>query len=444
MVALDDPVTFCRVILDFSPFSYQQKFILDKAGRIVVCAGRQVGKSEMTSARAIWFAVSHPKTNTLIISATLRQSMLMFDKILNKIEASYLVKKYVTYRSRTRVKLQNGSWIIALPCGRTGATLRGFTAHQLIFDEAAFIPEEVISEVALPMLATTSGNAIMLSTPLDKSHIFYKAFTSSTWSKYHFPSSINPKISKDFLDEMLALNGQQAFDQEYMAEFVEDQKSYFPMTLLRTCVHACEASKCEYCQILSEQSQNPRIFATLASEHRKFFAGQDPGGKQDPAALVVVEKMADETLRVVLTKTYLANPKEKDENLYTRFMVETNDIHQVLHFQKLILDSTGLGNPIIEHAKDLKLPAEGLQLTIKSKEQILSNIRLLLENKKIILPDDMTLLMNLNCIEAERTMAGRFSFSHPQGSHDDLAYALALACWAATKPTATVIINKGE
>jgi hypothetical protein len=54
--------------------------------------------------------------------------MLMFDKILDFILASPL-RKSVKYRSRTRIRFSNGSWIIALPCGRFGHSLRGFTAH---------------------------------------------------------------------------------------------------------------------------------------------------------------------------------------------------------------------------------------------------------------------------------------------------------------------------
>ena len=108
--------------------------------------------------------------------------MLMFDKIVNFIEDARLVKKAVIYRSRTRVKFKNGSWIIALPCGRTGYSLRGLTANQIIMDEAAFMTSEVISEVVLPMISTTNGTAILLSTPYDKEGMFYNAFTNPSWS----------------------------------------------------------------------------------------------------------------------------------------------------------------------------------------------------------------------------------------------------------------------
>jgi len=433
---LNDPAIFASAVLNIEPFPYQSVFLRNTSKRILVCAGRQVGKSFMTAARAIWFATTHQKTNTLIVSATLRQSMLMFDKIWSMIESSSMVRKSVAQHSRTSVSFKNGSSIIALPCGRSGSTLRGFTAHLIIIDEAAFVPERVISEVVLPMLATTQGTAILLSTPFDKNHIFYKAFTSPKWSKYHFPSSINPHISSEFLEEQKELHGELAFRQEYLAEFVDDEKSYFPMPLIRQCVHTCENKKsCEYCELLLKPEEK-------LLPPRKLYAGYDPGGRSDPAALVVLEKLADQTLRVCFLKMHLEkkNNEDQDENLYTRFTAEIKDLHDKMHFQKLMVDSTGLGSPIVEHCKGLKLPAEGLQLTLNSKEQILSNLRLLLEKRKIILPDDLTLVSNLNCIEAARTGAGHFTFSHPRGSHDDLAFALALACWAAAKSTPTTVM----
>ena len=239
----DDPAIFSEYVLDFKPFPYQIKFLKDKSKRIVVCAGRQVGKSAMTSARQIWYAIAHEKTTTLIVSATLRQSMLMFDKILSLAQRSKLVSRAVSYHTRTHLSFTNGSSIVALPCGRSGATLRGFSADAVVIDEAAFVPNDVISQVILPMVATTGGTAIMLSTPFDRDHIFYKAFTSSAWSKYQFPSSLNPMISSEFLQEHLDLNGQQKFAREFLAEFVDDEGAYFPMALLRENIHVCHGAR---------------------------------------------------------------------------------------------------------------------------------------------------------------------------------------------------------
>ncbi len=115
---LMDPVLFSKLVLQFMPYEYQQKLLHDKSKRICACMGRQTGKSLTIAAKAIHFATVNPRTTTLIISATLRQSTLMFEKVLNFIENSAL-RKSVSYRSRTRIKLSNGSWIIALPSGHS-------------------------------------------------------------------------------------------------------------------------------------------------------------------------------------------------------------------------------------------------------------------------------------------------------------------------------------
>jgi phage FluMu gp28-like protein len=181
---------------------------------------------------------------------------------------------------------------------------------------------------------------------------------------------------------------------------------------------------------------------------KQYYGGYDPGGKGDPAAFVIVESLRDH-MQVVFLKTYLAKDpdgkKVEDENLYTRFTSEIADIHKKVKLQKLLVDQTGLGQPIIEHCKDLKLPAEGLTLSSKSKEELLSNLKILLEQKKLVLPPgELNLLANLNCIQAERSRTGGFLFSHPHGTHDDLAFALALACYAASGKITTVVMLKRD
>ena len=249
----EDPVLFSQLVLKIEPFSYQAEFLKDRSSRIVVCAGRQVGKSFITSARVVWQAITHPHTTTLIVSATLRQSSLMFDKILELVSSSSLIENSVKRKTRTKIVFSNKSEIVALPCGRFGKSIRGHTAHLVVLDEAAFIPNEVISEAVLPMISTTGGSVIMLSTPFDRDHIFFKAFQKQEWSRFHFPSSVNPKITQQFLDEMLDLVGPTQFAQEYLAEFVDDSGAYFPMALLRSCVHVCpeNAMRCELCEVNS-------------------------------------------------------------------------------------------------------------------------------------------------------------------------------------------------
>lgn len=373
--------------------------------------GRQTGKSTTLAAKAIWFAFTNPNSNVLVVSATLRQSMLFFDKVLSYVYGSNLVKDSLRWSTRTRLQFKNNSMIIALPCGRFGASLRGHTAKLIVLDEAAFIPEEVIANVVFPMISTTDGYAWLLSTPWDKEHIFYKCFTASDWSVYHLPSSKNPLIKPDFLAEQQRLIGEERFRMEYLAEFLDDAKSYFPMTLLRTCVDDL---------VLWEKEPLPKDVSG------EFYAGYDPGGKESFATFAVVENQNG--------KLIVKYAHQETGKPYTTVNVEIAEYCKAIKAYKLCVDQTGLGNPIIEHLQELDLSVEGLSLTQKVKEELFSNLKILLEQQKLYLPNIPELLGSLNCIEYVRTRTGGYSFSHRQGSYDDLAFALALACWAAKEP----------
>jgi len=75
IVVPDDPVVFSRDFFGFQVLDYQAGLLRDRAKRIVVRWSRQAGKTTCIALRAIWFACAYPKTLTLIVAPTLRQSM---------------------------------------------------------------------------------------------------------------------------------------------------------------------------------------------------------------------------------------------------------------------------------------------------------------------------------------------------------------------------------
>jgi hypothetical protein len=463
-------------VLGFTPFPYQMKMLEDQSQYVVVCAARRVGKSLVMAGKALWFALCHPGTSTIIVASTQRQSMLMFDKLLDFVSASPLLSESVVRKTRTIITFTNGSRIVALPCGRSGSTIRGENAHLVILDEASFIPEEVILSVMMPMLSTTDGKIIMLSTPFDKEHFFYRAFNMPLWSKYRFTTSDNPLVKKEFLHQQLEMLGERAFRRESEAEFVDDENTFFPMSILRPCVHVCSIRNaedvCEFCSMYRE-----RVIPS-----GDLYGGYDAGGMVDCAAFVAVQKLSRQryvgrdgnngekdvaenerpiraafnpAFRVVFLKTFLADKKKKKRRkneeevkvggeIYSNFNLEIADIHRKYPLRGVLMDSTGIGSPILSHCRELGLPAFGENLHRKNQEEKLSNLKILLERRQIELPDDMELLSSLNCIVAERNRIGGYVFSHPGGTHDDLAYALALAVWIAGKGRTVVMMKKEE
>jgi phage terminase large subunit GpA-like protein len=155
----DDPVEFAAKILNFKPTPYQEKLLRDESKRIVVRMPRQSGKTSIIALRAIWFAVTHPKTLSLIVAPSLRQSMIMMDKVHGFLMSmpQNVRRSLVMKLQRTVVRFKNGSQIVALPC--SVHLLRGYSAHQVLIDEIAFFrdDETVVYSVIYPMLSTTDG-----------------------------------------------------------------------------------------------------------------------------------------------------------------------------------------------------------------------------------------------------------------------------------------------
>jgi hypothetical protein len=65
------------------------------------------------------------------------------------------------------------------------------------------------------------------------------------------------------------------------------------------------------------------------------------------------------------------------------------------------------------------------------KVDLLSNLLLLMEHKRLILPFDQALISEINAQQFNISRTGELLFSHPAKSHDDALWALALAAWRA-------------
>ncbi|MFQ5758596.1 MAG: hypothetical protein ACE5IF_02840, partial [Candidatus Bathyarchaeia archaeon] len=121
----------------FKPLPFQVEFLRDQNKRIVICSGRQIGKTTMAAAKALWFAIMHPGVTVLILSKALRQSMWMFQKVKDMVFWNPVLKRLVKMKGGTTLtkiefKEPLNSRIIALPPGPNGDTIRGFTANMLI------------------------------------------------------------------------------------------------------------------------------------------------------------------------------------------------------------------------------------------------------------------------------------------------------------------------
>jgi phage FluMu gp28-like protein len=415
--SLRDSVTFARNFLNFEAFPYQEEFLRDESPLIAACCGRQVGKTTLAAIKALHFALSRNMVRILIVSAGLRQSIILFDKILHKTETSIPAKALMTYKSRTTLRFTNGSEIVALPCGREGSTLRGQTADMVILDEANFIPRIVIDSVIRPtMITRPNSRLIMISTPWVRDHPFYEALSKPElgFKAYTWPSSISPLITPAKLERERKTIGEYDFNREYNAVFIDDEFSYLPSNLVLSCTD-------DY-----ELDGEPRPGNRLRGE---YIIGIDFGKHADHSAIAVLEKVGDGVRLVYLNELPL-------ETSYTSVIGTVRRLNEAYSFAAGCLDKTGVGEGPYEEIKQFMRGMEGVTLTAQVKEDLMGKLKLALEQGRLTLPrDNPQLLVQMTAQQCEPTKSGTLKFSHPTGTHDDQLWSLALATYASQQQT---------
>ena len=414
--SLKDEVQFARTILNFQPYPYQEKFLGDRSPLIVACCGRQVGKTTLAAAKALHYALSKNSAHVLIVSAGLRQSIILFDKILEFANGSIAIRALLQYKTRTKLRFANGSEITALPCGRDGSTLRGFTADMVILDETNFIPKLVIDSVIRPTTITRSeARIIMLSTPWVRDRPFYEALTKPElgFTTYTWPTSFNPQITKERLELELKTIGEIDFNREYNATFIDDQFSYLPSNLILACAD-------DY-TLNSESNQTE-------TQNGEYYVGIDFGKHQDHSAIAIIQKQPEHGLRLVSLKEFQL------ETPYSAVIGTVRILNMAYRFTGGRLDQTGVGEAPYEQIREFAPTIKGVTLTARVKQDILGKLKLTMENQKLTIPrDEQRLLTQLTLQRCEPTADGNLKFTHPQGTNDDLLWSLALAVYASPK-----------
>lgn len=204
---------------------WQAELLRSSAPRVLINASRQSGKSTVVATAAVHQALFVPGSLVLLLSPTLRQSGELFRKCLGIYGAlDHLVPAEA--ETGLHLELENGSRIVSLP-GREG-TVRGYSGVALLaIDEAAWVAGDLYASVR-PMLATSGGRLIALSTPHGRRGFFFEAWRSpEPWQRYEVPATECARIPAEFLEEERRSMGQWWFEQEYMCRFLDANAQAF-------------------------------------------------------------------------------------------------------------------------------------------------------------------------------------------------------------------------
>lgn len=326
--------------------------------------------------------------------------------------------------TKSEIKLKNGSIIRCLPTGLDGLGIRGYTVDLLIADEAAFIPEDVWPAIT-PMLSTTGGNLILLSTPFGRSGYFYECFNKDNFSKFHVNTEdvaeSRPEPQKTFLknhleQEKKSMSNLQ-YSQEYLGDFVDELRQLFPDELIK-----------RSCTLKRRGSVYP---------NRKYCMGMDVGGLgEDPSTYEIIDYTKEGLVHVesqTTEKTFIHEVVEKAKTLDKQY-----------NFKKIHIDDGGLGFgvfsyllkdvgrkviPINNASRALDREESGQRKRIL-KEDLYMNLLSLLERGELKLLDDDEIFASLKSVQREYIReAGKKTVCKIYGNNTHIVEGLTRAAW---------------
>lgn len=220
-----DRVEFARSA-GIDPDPWQADVLRSESGRILLNCSRQSGKSTIVAVLAVHTALFNPNALVLLLSPTIRQSGVLFEKCQTIYQGSGRVVE-ADSETQLTLTLANGSRIVSLP-GRDDAQIRGYSeVTLLLIDEAARV-NGALYHAALPMLAVSQGRLVALSTPHGSQGWFYEAWRGEeAWERYQVPASMCPRISEDFLQEQWRSMGEWWYRQEFDCVFLDAETQLF-------------------------------------------------------------------------------------------------------------------------------------------------------------------------------------------------------------------------
>jgi hypothetical protein len=368
--------------IELSKPHINQRAILESPARFrVVMCGRRFGKSELSQIEIIRSALSG--YSVAYITPTYNLARTFFDKLIQ-------VVPFEHNRSHLTIDFPTGGRIEFFT-GERLDNLRGRKFHFVVIDEASFIPhlENGWLNSIRPTLTDYKGKALFLSTPRGKNYffsLFIKGTANETdWQSFKFSTYDNPYIDKYEIDDAKRQLPTPVFEQEYMANPMENSANPFGNQHIANCV---------------------KPLSSLPA----MFYGIDLAKSFDWTVIIGLDSNGD----VCHFDRFQKDWKQTREHILT---LDRN--------KPVLIDSSGVGDAITEDMQRHFNAMQGFRYTAQSKQQLMELLAQTIQQNQVGFPLG-TIVDELDIFEYQYTNTG-VKYNAPSGFHDDCVNALALA-----------------
>ncbi len=412
-----DPVGFQISYLNQVPHKKQIEVLKSSNKNKIIVCGRRSGKTQMIAGEIIRGSVLGEFMKQIVIAPQYKQTLIVFNKI---IELMYNGGVYgdidkITRSPHPRITFKNGAYV-DFGSADNPDSLRGEAYDRVFKDESAFIKEGA-EDAIKPLTYDTGAPVWETTTPWGKGSVWERWMRGmkgdEDYGCFHYNYKDNPYLAEEGVKEIEKDIEEWGEDSvfvqcEIYGNFVEDRDVYFKRELILSCIEDYE----------------------LGSFHPKqrYALGVDIAGMgEDESVFIVTERDRDGIVRVNFIDFF-------DKNKPREIVGKVRMLDEEYNFERIYLDETGMGEGPTDWVDELlgDNKSEGIKFTIRSKQDIYSNLRKLMQQGKLKIPNHKKLIHQLADLRYE-TMSGSvdgdLKIHHSDKGHDDYPDALALSCW---------------
>jgi len=433
-----DKVAFCREVLQFDPTPKQARWL--RAGTFAktrnLCAGRRAGKSFTQAADDVHAGIFQPRSKFLNTARTYQQALLIPQEAIGLCSRTKIGRTLISDLDRSpffRLTWVTGTEYWARSLQNGGDNVRGEWYGKVNQDEAAFGSKRDRA-VILPTLADVNGTYSTTTTP-NGLNFYHSAWTQNERTEaremrrrlirdldeevapgiygaslldhmnIRWRSDENPWLTPEALAELRENLSPSAIDQELNAEFLEVEGAL---------CKAADLAPVEEGGIRNDDL-NPGgpLHQGVYQDGNVVVAGCDLGRWKSWSVLVVM-RIDVRPWRVVSIRAFRGIGWE-----FQQAEIE----EEVRKWRaSILIDSThgSVGDVLVDF---LNIPHDRFEFTKPSKDQLLLRLKLAIERRLFVVPNDEELLRQLGLYGTD-----------PEGDRDetwDYIMALALAVWQA-------------
>ena len=401
---------------------------------------RQSGKSTIVTAYLLWYVLFNQNVNVAILAnkaATARE-------MLQRLQLSYenlpkWLQQGILQWNRGSLELENGSKILA--ASTSASAVRGMSFNVIFLDEFAFVPTHIADQFFSSVYPTVSSGkstkVIIISTPHGM-NMFYKLWHDAERGKNEYvPTEVHwsevPGRDAAWKEQTIKNTSEQQFKVEFECEFLGSVDTLISATKLRVMTY-----------------EDPFVTRNGLSLYKKREEGHNyvitadvaRGVSGDYSAFLVVDtttipyqvvaKYRSNDVKPILFPNIIVDVAKNYNQAFV--LVEVNDIGgQVadiiqydLEYENLLMCAMrGRAGQQLGQGFSGKKTQLGVKMSTAVKQVGCSNLKQLIEDDKLLVPD-------YDCIaELTTFIAKGNTFQAEEGCNDDLAMCMVIFAWMA-------------